>query len=410
MNVLGPNRSPIFIRAKEILVRLTRDLRRMVWTSGLRFVSTARGVIQMRRAVSVEPLPTKLGALHRATQPKLLQATSSRLRPTHVVARKILSEACLVRSEVPGLDPEQIEFLVPERMLTLLEGVTVLSRHGIAETHTRRLVRDTLVMPGKFEEKLKAGKFSEKLPVVQFDAPVAVIPFFNNYYINWREAILRLPALFEPEVSQFPEVVLAYNDDFALGGADLLQQVVPDNVKVVQIPRKTRVAAPLFIFLSQVESLAIAPEAVTGLRSIFAPLLSSSASPSGDIIHIARKPGAIRRSPENLHELVPLLEQRGVRTLHLEDYSLIDQVRLTHNAAIVIAQHGAGLSSLLLSQPGQRILEIHSNSAHEARQHYRAFAASCGLSYWGLFGTSAHPNDPTSLPTDEIVDWLDSQS
>lgn len=89
---------------------------------------------------------------------------SQRFRRKHVVARRLLEGASEVVSEAIGLDPQRLAFPINERWLTLLTGVKVQSRHGVAQAPGLRLIADTVAMQGKFSGKAAEGKFSRPLP------------------------------------------------------------------------------------------------------------------------------------------------------------------------------------------------------------------------------------------------------
>lgn len=389
----------LITRGRELLKATDRKMRKLLLTPILR-----------RRTVWLDSDgESGIDLLSRVPVSGTGKIASPRFLGRHIISRRRLTEPSEVISFVGELSPQRVSFPTNARILTVLKGVRVLARHGVAVAPGLQLIPNTLVMQGKFFDKLHQGKFSERVPTVRFDGPVAVLPFFGNHYINWREALTRVDALFEPEVASLPSLMVAYNDDFALGGAEVLRRILPKNATLVRIPRKSIISAPIIIDLPQMESLAFGPDVVAGLRRVFAPILAVDARSAGDVLYVRRSPASTKRAPVNEAALLPELERRGVRVVLLEEVLLGDQVRIFNSADAVVAQHGAGLSNLLMCRPGTAVLEVHSTPASIARQHYRAIAASSGLRYSAAYGQASHVHDPTVLPVGEILAWLDAR-
>ena len=55
----------------------------------------------------------------------------------------------------------------------------------------------------------------------------------------------------------------------------------------------------------------------------------------------------------------------GFQCGFLEDLDFYGQAQLFHNADIVLAQHGAGLSNLIFSREGKRVVELNRVQPHE---------------------------------------------
>gem|GEM_PF-6684752 len=386
-------------RGRALLRSVDRRMRQLLLTP-----------IMLRRTVWLEPDGESGTDLHaRVPISGIGRIASSRFHDRHVISRRRLVEPSEVISFVDDLAPQRVSFPTKARILTVLRGVKVLARHGIAVAPGLQLIPNTLVMHGKFADKLHRGKFTERVPTVRFDRPVAVLPFFGNHYINWRESLTRIDALREPEAASLPSLYVVYNDDFACGGDEVLRTILPENCRLVRVPRKSLISAPIILDLPQMEALAFGPEVVAGLRRTFAPILEKDMRTTGDVLYVRRSPRSAKRAPVNEAVLLPELERRGTRIVLLEDLPLRDQVRAFHEADVVVAQHGAGLSNLLVCRPGTAVLEVHSTPASIARQHYRAIAASCGLRYSAVFGHAPHVHAPTVLPVEEILAWIDSR-
>ena len=74
-------------------------------------------------------------------------------------------------------------------------------------------------------------------------------------------------------------------------------------------------------------------------------------------IYVSRKI-AVRRHLSNEDEFMPLLRKHNFRRVHLEQMTIMQQVKLFSTASHVIAAHGAGLTNVLFAPADAKILEI----------------------------------------------------
>src|SRR3546814_13955182 len=94
------------------------------------------------------------------------------------------------------------------------------------------------------------------------------------------------------------------------------------------------------------------------LRSHFLP--KAAALPEGcegGRYYITRRDG-IGRSVVNEDEMIALAEARGFRVMEWSSYSLAEQIALARHASMIICYHGSGLTNMVFTSPGCRLLEI----------------------------------------------------
>ena len=94
---------------------------------------------------------------------------------------------------------------------------------------------------------------------------------------------------------------------------------------------------------------------IQSLRRAFLPADKAAAKPRN--IYISRSFSTTRRIANEV-ELILRLEKFGFEVVHLEKMTFTDQVQLFQSAAVVLAQHGAGLSNLVFCNPGTKVLEL----------------------------------------------------
>jgi hypothetical protein len=113
-------------------------------------------------------------------------------------------------------------------------------------------------------------------------------------------------------------------------------------------------------------------------------------------LYVSRRDASRRRVVNETDLLRPLLA-RGFEIVSLDGRSFADQVDLFRSAAVVVAPHGAGLTNLLFTGAGTRVLELQERGAE--RPHFRRLAAAVGAEYRSV----ACVPDPRR-PRDMVVD------
>lgn len=97
-------------------------------------------------------------------------------------------------------------------------------------------------------------------------------------------------------------------------------------------------------------------------------------------LYVPRNVGS--RKVANEPDLYPILQRHGFE-LYLPDKS-DDQAQIFHEAAIVIAPHGAALANLVFCQPGSIVLEL--MSVEHIKPYFYALAQVAGLNHGYIVG------------------------
>ncbi|WP_276357698.1 glycosyltransferase family 61 protein [Cohnella caldifontis] len=106
-------------------------------------------------------------------------------------------------------------------------------------------------------------------------------------------------------------------------------------------------------------------------------------SPEYERIFVSRSK-AQRRRMLNEDEIRLVLEERGFRTVILEELPFDEQIRIFASAKAVVAPHGAGLANLVFCPPGTQVVELFSPG-----YLWNYFAHIChqvGLGHYYLIG------------------------
>lgn len=108
-----------------------------------------------------------------------------------------------------------------------------------------------------------------------------------------------------------------------------------------------------------------------------------SSSDQTEFVYVSRSLAPGRRII-NEAEVQDVLQSYGFKTYFLEKMTLREQVQLFARAKTVVAPHGAGLTNLMFSQPGTRVLEIFEPSTIPS--FFWSLSNAMHLPYWYCFG------------------------
>ena len=105
---------------------------------------------------------------------------------------------------------------------------------------------------------------------------------------------------------------------------------------------------------------------------------------TGERIYISRTRSP-RRKIENEKELLPTLKKFGFDYVAMEGKSLEQQLAIIKKAKILLSNHGAGLTHMLIMKKGSTIIEIRGESGFSNTCYYR-LAKDIGHKYYYLIG------------------------
>lgn len=122
-----------------------------------------------------------------------------------------------------------------------------------------------------------------------------------------------------------------------------------------------------------------------------------------DILFISRKK-ASRRHLLNEKECIDYLSKEySVRTISLEDYSLIEQIHIVRSSKVLVGLHGSGLANCLFLNQEQSLLEIRF-VGDDRNNCFFALASALNIKYGFVFATKC--NSLSTQDSDAHVDDL----
>lgn len=115
--------------------------------------------------------------------------------------------------------------------------------------------------------------------------------------------------------------------------------------------------------------------------------------------------GTNRRATPNLFELEQRLGNSWeVSFVHLEEASLLDQIKLFGSANIVVAQHGAALANLVWCQPQTKVFEISDNQIRTPA--FEMLSRRMKLDYTRVLQANSH----SKVDLDYLIDLIENSN
>jgi len=86
--------------------------------------------------------------------------------------------------------------------------------------------------------------------------------------------------------------------------------------------------------------------------------LQSSNTTDGEKVYIRRSKSTMGRNVSNQAEIEAWLSKRGFKVVNLDKVFALDQISIFMNSRVIVSPHDAGLSNLLASRAGTRVIEL----------------------------------------------------
>ncbi len=106
-------------------------------------------------------------------------------------------------------------------------------------------------------------------------------------------------------------------------------------------------------------------------------------------IYVSRKDSKLRQVI-NEKEVEEFLEKEGFTSVQMSHYSLLEKVKLFHNADIIISPSGAGLTSLFFCRENSNVVELFPEGF--VHTHYYNMALHAGVNYYYMICKNENPS------------------
>ena len=299
----------------------------------------------------------------------------------------------------------------------ILENGVLWPALGAVRTEEGQLIEESFFDDTSRQLALERG-YANRFPQVEDRGVAATLGhFYRNYYHRFADSIPRIYALYHPVIQRHDTVRLYIDDRFSEDELRIIRHLVPGNVEVEIINPATRVKAVRCVHLPYLSSdrvehskwfeasVGFLPrECLDWLRDEVYALTGIHPTEPSRKLYVTRRNAKVRRLI-NEEEVAGYLRERGFEVVALEKRPLREQVQLFAEAALVVAQHGAGLVNLLFSRD-VRVLEVCSD---EDRQiFFRLLSEARGFPHLQLHRDGEDKNADVVLPLSELEEGLET--
>lgn len=146
--------------------------------------------------------------------------------------------------------------------------------------------------------------------------------------------------------------------------------------------------------------------AIPLMRDIFERTYSASGqnhgtnNGNGKRILLTRS-GSKLRNLLNQNDIFEALRKYGFEVFQANWNNHPEQLKVFSEAGMIIAPHGAGLTNIIFSQPGTKIIELFANDYRKTSAFH--LSAEQGLDYHPVFGSDEVENSHFSVDPDKVV-------
>ncbi|MEL7356070.1 MAG: glycosyltransferase family 61 protein [Cyanobacteria bacterium J06560_6] len=297
-------------------------------------------------------------------------------------------------------------FTTPNIFTSSLHNVCFSPRYNILYTQSRQIIRESISTQRELTQ-FDIRTFYQK-PVDQIAGVCATFRSHKNcYYHTLIDNLPRLYLLHHPRFQKMETVQLLCAGSPTVVEKFYLEQLLPENVKVLQIDQTRPYLLDNLIFPSFL-SRRFSGYLPSEYRNWFVQLVGPKRPRNKHHrIFISRVPtskGALR-CIVNEEELYDTLRPYGFKRYVLEQLSIREQIELFYDAEAVVATHGAGLTNTLFSA-GIKVLELF--PIPFVVPHYYFLAKAMGHQYRYLCSDRTYLSSNFSVNISEISRILES--
>lgn len=262
-----------------------------------------------------------------------------------------------LNKELHSLYPGQEDIKGQPAFMALIPKGRVWGANGAIITPDNQLLWD--VSKEYFNKPKDHSYFQQKSlpPLKKTSGTVAVLTYeFSPIYYHWMFDVLPRLALLEHFNSKVDKYVFnCHNLPFQQETLALLG--IPKE-KVITTHRRLHLQAKnLLVTFRGSYSWCMPLWCCQFLRDRFLVYKDPKQFPDKKRIFISRE-HARARKVLNEEEMMTLLEDYGFTKVTLESLTVVEQINLFANVEVVISPHGSGLSNLVFSNPGIKVLEL----------------------------------------------------
>jgi capsular polysaccharide biosynthesis protein len=194
-------------------------------------------------------------------------------------------------------------------------------------------------------------------PKLQYlEGTVAVLTFCGSYnYFHWLYDVL--PRLAMLKMSGIPYTSILMNPNpYGPFVEQTWAMLGISESSVIRTNPEAFFEADQLLIPSLMMNSHYPPWTTDTLRKLLLPHRESTLA-TPERIYISRNKASTRHLV-NEEEVIRCLEEYSIQPIHLEDWTVAQQIQLFASAKLILGAHGAGLANLAFCQPGTQVIEI----------------------------------------------------
>ncbi len=363
--------------------------------------TTAKRRQRLLRFISRDLLGPVVGKMPKSSIESLEKASYLPNIRRHLLDIIPVTEARIVKHETGAAYPPFIrtEAVFNRRKLYLLKDATVSPFSGMAWIGNR-IIEESV---GSLRRIMDWGDVLHEplLPVTALAGAEPVVVCHPAGYFHWLMEVL--PNLLFA-VARFPEVKIVLPEEVPRYVSEGLSIALGPDAKDRFIfcagpVRVERLVVPQYHTQPEFTDPQVLELIDCAVKRKVAEELGQQVgrASTGLKLYVSRGKSRRRLGGEDLLET--RLEESGFTILHSEDLSFAEQIRLFHEAEIVVGTHGAGLTNVVWCQPGCRVIEIF--PSNYILDCYAWLSFSRGLEYRHVVCVTGHRIDEKAM--DEVL-------
>ncbi|MDJ0515717.1 MAG: tetratricopeptide repeat protein [Trichodesmium sp. MO_231.B1] len=222
-------------------------------------------------------------------------------------------------------------------------------------------------------------------PLEKIDGKVAVLSVLSgNVYFHWMVDLLPRIEILRQGINLEEIDWFVVNDHQQPFQRETLKSIGVKEEKILASDRHPHIQAKELVVPSYPSYLGwLQPWGLKFLREEFLKDININRSELSERIYVGRS-NARYRQVINEEEVVKILCQFGFTYVTPESMSLENQIAIFAHAKIIIAPHGSGLTNIVFSNPGTKVIELF--SPHYLRYYYWHISRLLGLEHYYLIG------------------------
>lgn len=326
------------------------------------------------------------------------------IQTRHLVDKWQIFPSSTLRNENALALPAHLSKEYRKKTALLLKNVSVWPENSVALGCNSKLIDATAFTLPRLRQSIQKGDFVTKRRLRERKLSICIeCGRWKNYYHTLIDVLPRIYCLYDRHISDLGGVTcyLTRLEDDKYG--ELLHALMPSWVEIKKVGTETLIHFDQYLhlpYLSECTCGWLPPEYVKFFRESTAGVRRSKSELANKKILISRSLALVRRI-RNQDRLSGMLRELGFNAHCLENYSLREQASLFENAKSVIGPHGAGLTNLLFSKAGTKVVEIFPDQG--VWPHYRWLCEALSHEYSDIHFQESHKNSDFDVDIERVL-------